>query len=89
MRLSRHAAFRRAVGAIDGCYIRLRAPGKALRECSYNRKLYPSTLLQAICDYNAKFWDIFVGFPGYVFMSHNNHTLHVAFSSLEIVVTPV
>lgn len=38
-RLSRHAAFRRPVGAINGCYIGIRDPD--LGQCYYNRKLHP------------------------------------------------
>ncbi len=65
-RLSRHVAFRRAAGAIDGCHIRICAPGKGLSQCYFNRKLYPSIILQAICDPSKKILDIFVGFPGSV-----------------------
>ncbi len=56
-RLSRHAAFRRAAGAIDDCHIRIRAPGKGLGQCYFNRKIFPSINLQAFCDPSTKFFE--------------------------------
>lgn len=41
-KLGKHVAFRRLAGAIDGCHIRIRAPGKSVAQCYYNRKLYAS-----------------------------------------------
>ncbi|KAG9337226.1 hypothetical protein JZ751_029616 [Albula glossodonta] len=51
-RLAQHRAFRKAVGAIDGCHIRIKPPGGVARQCYVNRKL--------------RFLDVFVGYPGSV-----------------------
>ncbi|CAJ1086660.1 putative nuclease HARBI1 [Xyrichtys novacula] len=61
-RLARHQAFNKAVGAIDGCHIRIKPP-KNNRKCYYNYKGFHSIQLQAICDSEARFLDIFVGYP--------------------------
>ncbi len=53
-RLSKHAAFRRPVGAINGCHI----GDPALGQCYYNRKPPPSIILQVVHDHI--FWG---GFP--------------------------
>ncbi|KAL1246813.1 hypothetical protein QQF64_034816 [Cirrhinus molitorella] len=58
-------AFSRAVGAIDGCHIRIKPPANN-SHCYYNRKLFHSIQLQAITDHQGKFIDIFVGYPGSV-----------------------
>ncbi|XP_022520223.1 putative nuclease HARBI1 [Astyanax mexicanus] len=58
-------AFTVAVGAIDGCHIRIKPPS-ANAQCYLNRKLFHSVQLQAICDHQGKFLDIFVGYPGSV-----------------------
>ena len=62
-RLARHHSFNRAVGAIDGCHIRIKPP-KNNKKCYYNYKGFHSIQLQAICDSEARFLDIFVGYPG-------------------------
>ncbi|KAF4116949.1 hypothetical protein G5714_001502 [Onychostoma macrolepis] len=74
-RLSKHSAFRRSVGAINGCHVGIRDP--ALGQCYYNRKLHPSIILQAVRDHNAMFLDIFVGFPGSVHDSRVLKNSHV------------
>ncbi|KAJ8963523.1 hypothetical protein NQ314_005565 [Rhamnusium bicolor] len=48
------------VGAIDGTYIPIKAPTKN-PEVYINRKCFYGITLQAICDYNRKFIDIFLG----------------------------
>ncbi|KAL0152451.1 hypothetical protein M9458_052174, partial [Cirrhinus mrigala] len=58
-------AFSRAVGAIDGCHIRIKPPENN-SHCYYNRKLFHSIQLQAITDHRGKFLDIFAGYPGSV-----------------------
>lgn len=58
-------AFSSAVGAIDGCHIRIKPPA-ATAQCYLNRKLFHSIQLQAITDHRGKFIDIFVGYPGSV-----------------------
>ncbi|XP_071377531.1 putative nuclease HARBI1 [Centroberyx affinis] len=64
-RLAGSPAFSVAVGAIDGCHIRIKPPAEDA-SCYYNRKLFASIQLQAICDHRGKFIDICCGFPGSV-----------------------
>lgn len=70
--LAGHPAFQWSLGAIDGCHIRIKAPGEPHAQCYRNRKLFPSIQLQAVCDHKARFIDVFVGFPGSV---HNSRVL--------------
>ncbi|XP_033847383.1 putative nuclease HARBI1 [Periophthalmus magnuspinnatus] len=65
-RLARHRAFRRAAGAIDGCHVRIRPPSGPDGQCYRNRKLFPSIILQAVCDHQGRFIDTYVGWPGSV-----------------------
>uniref|UniRef100_A0A8B9H2A1 DDE Tnp4 domain-containing protein n=1 Tax=Astyanax mexicanus TaxID=7994 RepID=A0A8B9H2A1_ASTMX len=58
-------SFMVAVGAIDGCHIRIKHPSTNA-QCYLNRKLFHSIQLQAICDQKGTFLDIFVGYPGLV-----------------------
>ncbi|KAE8278864.1 putative nuclease HARBI1 [Larimichthys crocea] len=64
-RLAGSAAFARVVGSIDGCHIRIKPPS-ADAQCYFNRKLFHSIQLQAVCDHQCQFLDIFVGYPGSV-----------------------
>ncbi|XP_070411270.1 putative nuclease HARBI1 [Nothobranchius furzeri] len=64
--LAHHRAFRKAVGAIDGCHIWIKAPSGPDGQCYRNRKLFPSIILQAVCDHQACFIDAYVGWPGSV-----------------------
>lgn len=64
-RLAGSPAFSVAVGAIDGCHIRIKPPA-ANAACYFNRKLFASVQMQAICDHQARFIDVFVGYPGSV-----------------------
>ncbi|KAM3611514.1 uncharacterized protein V6R79_019929 [Siganus canaliculatus] len=64
-RLAGSAAFGRVVGSIDGCHIRIKPPS-ADAQCYFNRKLFHSVQLQAICDHQCQFLDLFVGHPGSV-----------------------
>ena len=64
-RLAGSPAFSRAAGSIDGCQIRIKPPS-ANAQCFSNRKLFPSIQLQAVCDHQGKYIDIFVGYPGSV-----------------------
>lgn len=63
--LANHQAFSKAAGAVDGCHIRIKCPGGPDGH-DYNRKLFPSVVLQAVCDHQGRFIDIFVGYPGSV-----------------------
>jgi DDE superfamily endonuclease len=52
-----------AVGAVDGCHIRIPSPVED-KQSYYNRNKYHSVILQAVCDHRMKFIDIFAGWPG-------------------------
>nr|XP_054595132.1 putative nuclease HARBI1 [Nothobranchius furzeri] len=64
--LARHRAFMKAAGAIDSCHIRIKAPSGPDGQCYRNRKLFPSIILQAVCDHQGRFIDTYVGWPGSV-----------------------
>uniref|UniRef100_A0A9J7ZF30 DDE Tnp4 domain-containing protein n=1 Tax=Cyprinus carpio carpio TaxID=630221 RepID=A0A9J7ZF30_CYPCA len=64
--LARHRAFIKAAGAIDGCHIRIKPPSGPDGQCYRNRKLFPSIILQAVCDHQGRFIDTYVGWPGSV-----------------------
>ncbi|KAJ4927290.1 hypothetical protein JOQ06_015024 [Pogonophryne albipinna] len=64
--LARHRAFRKAAGAIDGCPVRIVPPSGPDGDCYRNRKLFPSIILQAVCDHQGRFIDTYVGWPGSV-----------------------
>ncbi|KAF0035454.1 hypothetical protein F2P81_013212 [Scophthalmus maximus] len=61
--LAGHEAFRHAAGAIDGCHIRIVPPKNPQKRCYINRNLFPSLLLQGVCDANGKFLDVYIGNP--------------------------
>lgn len=65
-RLAGHEAFRCAAGAIDGCHVRVLPPAEPQKICYINRKLFPSVLLQGICDANGRFLDVYIGETGSV-----------------------
>jgi len=53
------------IGAIDGCHIAVACPTE--NACDYvNRKGYHSIILQAVCDCDMYFTDVYVGWPGSV-----------------------
>lgn len=64
--LARHRAFLKAAGAIDGCHVHIKPPSGPDGQCYRNRKLFPSILLQAVCDHQGRFIDTYVGWPGSV-----------------------
>ncbi|XP_045890161.1 putative nuclease HARBI1 [Micropterus dolomieu] len=64
--LAESPALDHVAGAIDGCHIRIQAPGNQHQTDNINYKLFPSIQMQAICDARARFLDVFVGFPGSV-----------------------
>jgi len=63
--LAGSAVFSSVAGSIDGCHIRIKPPS-ADSMCYLNRKLFYSIQLQALCDHQGKYLDIFVGYPGSV-----------------------
>lgn len=54
------------IGAIDGCHINIKKPKREFQLAYCNRKGNHSILLQAVCDHNKRFIDIFCGEPGSV-----------------------
>ncbi|XP_022541012.2 putative nuclease HARBI1 [Astyanax mexicanus] len=65
VQLSGTRAFRNVVGAIDGSHIRIKPPQH--HQIDYlNYKGFYSLNMQAICDSNGRFLDIFIGYPGSV-----------------------
>uniref|UniRef100_A0ABM0GNC9 Putative nuclease HARBI1 n=1 Tax=Saccoglossus kowalevskii TaxID=10224 RepID=A0ABM0GNC9_SACKO len=53
------------IGAVDGTHIYI--PGPSHHRNSYiNRKGFPSIQLQAVCDSNLRFTDVYTGWPGSV-----------------------
>ena len=63
--LAGHPVFNNSVGAIDGCHVRIKPP--QLHRLDYlNYKGFYSINMQAICDSEGRFLDIFVGYPGSV-----------------------
>ncbi|XP_052778539.1 putative nuclease HARBI1 [Mya arenaria] len=53
------------IGAVDGSHIPIRTPTE-YPENYINRKGFPSVILQAVCDHNMRFIDIYCGWPGSV-----------------------
>eukprot|EP00064_Thunnus_orientalis_P010949 superscaffoldBa00001531_g10978 len=63
--LARHQAFIKTAGAINGCHVRIKPPSSPDSQCCRNRKLFPSIILQAVCDHQDRFIDMDVGWPGF------------------------
>lgn len=63
--LAWHPAFQNAVGAIDGCHIRIKPLGCNKEDCFNYRQFY-SIQMQAVCHSTGQFLNIFVGYPGSV-----------------------
>ncbi|XP_053394054.1 putative nuclease HARBI1 [Mercenaria mercenaria] len=53
------------IGAIDASHIPIRTPIE-YPENYFNRKSFPSVILQAVCDNNMMFTDVYCGWPGSV-----------------------
>ncbi|KAL7373243.1 hypothetical protein ABVT39_002207 [Epinephelus coioides] len=64
--LARHRAFRKAAGAIGGCHVRIKPPSGPDGQCYKNRKLFASIIMQAVCDHQGSFIDMYVAWPGLV-----------------------
>lgn len=62
---ARSEIFRKAVGAIDGCHIKIKCPPNQ-RDQYINRKLDYSIQLQAVCDAEYKIFNMCCGYPGSV-----------------------
>ena len=61
IKLSNGPAKISTLGAIDGCHIRILA-NENEKQAYRNYKQYQSIHLQAVCSYDRKFIDIFVGY---------------------------
>ena len=48
------------IGTLDGCHIRI-SPNEDEKIAYYNFKCFHSIHLQAVCTYDRKFTDIFIG----------------------------
>jgi len=57
--------FPMAIGAIDGCHIKIDKPDND-PDSYINRKGYYSIQMQVVCDHNRKIIDFFAGYPGSV-----------------------
>uniref|UniRef100_UPI003AAC81F6 putative nuclease HARBI1 n=1 Tax=Centroberyx gerrardi TaxID=166262 RepID=UPI003AAC81F6 len=79
--LAQHEAFNKAVGAIDGCHIRIKPP-KHNQLDYFNYKQFHSIQLQGICDSSGRFLDIFVGYGGSVHGTRILRNSPVYFNSL-------
>ncbi|XP_050038849.1 uncharacterized protein [Dermacentor andersoni] len=56
---------RNAIGCIDGSHIQILTPSESTQSY-FNRKKWPSIILQGICDDRNRFLNVFIGFPGSV-----------------------
>ncbi|KAL3210073.1 hypothetical protein MRX96_037386 [Rhipicephalus microplus] len=66
---------RDVIGAIDGCHVRITRPTEC-EEDYYSRKKFHYIILQAVCDADMVFTDVFVGFPG---RAHDARVLEESF----------
>ncbi|XP_005748765.1 putative nuclease HARBI1 [Pundamilia nyererei] len=64
--LAGHRAFVKAAGAIDCCHVHIKPPSSPDGQCYRNRELFPSIVLQAVCDHQGCFVHTHVGWPGLV-----------------------
>ncbi|XP_071579075.1 putative nuclease HARBI1 [Temnothorax nylanderi] len=70
------AGFLGVVGCIDGTFINIRTPIHKIKSTYVNRHDITSLTLQAICDANQKFLDVFTGVPGKI---HDARTFSLSF----------
>ncbi|KAH8038889.1 hypothetical protein HPB51_003911 [Rhipicephalus microplus] len=54
---------RNTIGCVDGCHIEIKKPEESPHSY-FNRKKFPSVVLQGICNDRNKFIDVLIGFPG-------------------------
>ncbi|KAL1418795.1 hypothetical protein MTO96_025680 [Rhipicephalus appendiculatus] len=54
---------RNTIGCVDGCHIEINTPRDS-PQSYFNRKKFPSIILQGICNNRNKFIDVLIGFPG-------------------------
>ncbi|KAL1268659.1 hypothetical protein QQF64_034022 [Cirrhinus molitorella] len=61
--LARHIVFLKAAVAINGWHVCIKPPSDPDSQCYRNRKLFPSIILQAVCDHQDRFIDTYMGWP--------------------------
>ncbi|KAH6944310.1 hypothetical protein HPB50_002683 [Hyalomma asiaticum] len=54
---------RNTIGCVDGSHVEIKIPNESPHSY-FNRKKFPSLILQGICNHENKFIDVLVGFPG-------------------------
>lgn len=54
---------RNTIGCVDGSHIEINTPTESSHSY-FNRKKFPSLILQGICNHENRFIDVLVGFPG-------------------------
>ncbi|KAJ8951779.1 hypothetical protein NQ314_007635 [Rhamnusium bicolor] len=69
------------IGCIDGTSINIQTPAHKIKSTYCNRHDIPSITLQAICDSNKKFIDVFTGAPGKI---HDARVYKLSFISKKI-----
>lgn len=73
-RLARSAVFETAVGALDGCHVKVKVFGRNKQDY-FNRKLDYSIQFQAVVDDKGMFINVFAGYPGSV---HDSRVLRAS-----------
>lgn len=68
---SQGKAHHNKIGCLDGSHIEILKP-KESSSSYFNRKKFPSVVLQGICDARSRYIDVFVSFPG---SAHDAHVL--------------
>ncbi|KAK8772737.1 hypothetical protein V5799_024017 [Amblyomma americanum] len=54
---------RNTIGCVDGSHVEINRPAES-PQSYYNRKKWPSIILQGVCDDRNRFINVFIGFPG-------------------------
>ncbi|KAH7984229.1 hypothetical protein HPB52_018260 [Rhipicephalus sanguineus] len=54
---------RSTIGCVDGCHVEINTPSVSAHSY-FNRKKFPSLILQGICNHENRFTDVLIGFPG-------------------------
>ncbi|XP_071580824.1 putative nuclease HARBI1 isoform X1 [Temnothorax nylanderi] len=75
------SGFPEVLGCIDGTFIKIRTPAKKIKSTYVNRHDFLSLTLQAVCDANKLFLDVFIGPPNKI---HEARIFQLSFLSNEI-----
>ncbi|KAH7975470.1 hypothetical protein HPB52_001880 [Rhipicephalus sanguineus] len=54
---------RSTIACVDGCNVEINTPSESAHSY-FNRKKFPSLILQGICNHENRFTDVLIGFPG-------------------------